>query len=281
MFEPKHDITMKAFVLILSFILCSSLSAQKGKIYLSNWHENGNAEMNLPSDKFSYFEKGKFYYFLSNDNNNIYIDIKIEDAGVQNRILKEGLIVWINMDGKSTKKMGVRYPIGSQNSGIRGGSNMPEIRLNSSGSLATPISQANTIELIGFTNEEKRRFPSNNTDSFSGSIKYDNEGILHYKMIMPVTKLPVINSKEGDGILPFTFGFEYGGIVDQRKGPGGSPIASPSSDVSGSRGGSRGGGRSGGGMSGGSGQVRSSTTTQPEKPSVQLWVKNIKLATDK
>ena len=91
-------------------------------MYLSRWH-NGGTELKIPSDKYSYFKKGKLYYFFSNDIDNIYVDMKIDDPGVQTRILKQGLTVWINMDGKQIKKMGIRFPIGSQHSG---GRNKPE-----------------------------------------------------------------------------------------------------------------------------------------------------------
>jgi hypothetical protein len=278
---------MKIFTILISFFFCINLNAQKEKLFLSSWHENGNAELNIPSDKYSYFEKGKIYYFLSNDNDNIYIDIKIEDPGVQNRILKQGLTVWIKMDRKPAKKMGIRFPIGSQNSESRNKPNLIGNNTNADGSLVTPLSLANTIELISFTNEEARRFPSDNADNFRGSVKYDNEGTLHYKMIMPIAKLPVRNSKDGDGAMPFTFGIEYG-VLPVMNSPRGIVAQPPSSGPpsGGSRGGSPGGGRSGGGAPGGRGQGMGtpgagSATSQNTIPPVLLWIKNIKLATDK
>jgi len=225
---------MKIYALILALITCPNLNAQKGKLFLSIWNEDGNTELKIPSDKYFYYGKGKLYYFLSNDNNNIYVDLKIEDDGVKNRILKQGLTVWINMDSKLTKKMGIRFPVGSQNSGGQNNLNLPYYNLNTDGSLVTLLSLANTIELIGFTNEEARRFPAYNADSFRGSVQCDNEGTLHYKMLLPIAKLPVRNSKDRDGAMPFTFGIEYG-----------------------------------------------PAKAQTGFPPVLLWIKNIKLATDK
>jgi hypothetical protein len=276
---------MKILTIILSLVVCTTLNAQKGKIFISSWQENADEETNIPPDKYSFYEKGKYYYHISNNEDFIYLKIKVEDPGVQNRILKEGLTVWINMDSKSTKKMGIRYPVGTQNSSSRGGPNIPEVKLNPDGTIATPVSQANTIELIGFTNEDKRRFPSDNYDSFRGSVGYDKEGILQYKMVMPVEKLPVRNTKEGNGALPFTIGIEYGTVIVM-KGPGGT-LSSPQSLEPPPRGGG-GGGRGGGGArpGGGSGtssvgQTRTPVQTNHPAPTVILWVKNITLATDK
>ena len=67
------------------------------------------------------------------------------------------------MDDKTVKKMGIRFPIGSQNQAGRNNNSFAESKINPDGTLATPLSLANTIELIGFISEEERRFPSDNT----------------------------------------------------------------------------------------------------------------------
>jgi len=266
---------MKTPVLILSLIVCAGLNAQKGSLNLSKWHVNDE----IKASDYQSIKKAKLYFFISNDYDNIYIDLKVEDPGIQNRILKEGLTIWINMDGKSAKKMGIRFPIGSKNQAGR----IPN------SNFSTPLSLANTIELIGFTNEEVRHFPSENSDNFRGKVKYDNEGTLYYKMLMPIAKLPIRNSKKGDGAMPFTLGIEYGFLPSTGK-PGNrvSPTAPLESQPGGSRGGASGGGRSrGGGRTGRGGDVPASaagTTSTPYQPVITpilQWIKDIKLATSK
>lgn len=147
---------------------------------------------------------------MTNDNDNIYIDLKIEDPKSQEMILRKGLILWIDMEGKSLKKMGVRYPLGSQNQGSYNITGKSETAKKSEPDGSSLLKMSNTIELIGFISEQERRFPSENPDNFRGSVKYDEDRSLHYKMVMPVAKLPVRNSKEGKGAMPFTLGIEYG-----------------------------------------------------------------------
>jgi hypothetical protein len=225
---------MNTFTLFISFFFCVNLNAQNGKLFLSIWNKNGNAELNVPSDEYSYLKKGKLYYFISNDNVNIYFDMKIEDPEAQTRILKQGFTIWVNMDNKLTKKMGIRFTTGSQNSEGRNKPNIPDNNLITDVSPVGLLSLASTIELIGFKSEEARRFPADNSDNFRVTVRYSNEGILHFRMTMPIAKLPIRNSKDGDGAMPFTFGIEYG-----------------------------------------------PTIAQPSFPPVLLWIKNIKLATDK
>jgi hypothetical protein len=196
---------MKKAFLLLTLILCLNANAQKGNLYLSNWLESRN-DITIPLSKYICNNKGKLCYFFSNDNENFSCDILFNDINSIDRVLKEGMTVWIDMDGKQTKKMGVKFPLGAQ----------------LSGSTATLLSMANIIELIGFTRENERRFPSENADNCRGYVKIDEEGVLHYKMIIPITKLPVRNSKDASGAMPFNIGIEYG--VVQGSGSSKAPV---------------------------------------------------------
>lgn len=175
------------------------LNTQKESLNQVKWHSDDKVNM---SD-YTPVKKTGLYYYLSNDNENLYVDLRIENAVAQNMILSRGLIIWIDMEGKSKKIMGVRFPMGSQNQGTHYQASQPP-------NPASQISMANRIELIGFTNEQERHFPAENADNFSGYVRFDTKGILYYKMKMQIAKLPVRNSKEGKGAVPFTLGIEYG-----------------------------------------------------------------------
>ena len=200
---------MRLLITLFLFSFCISNNAQKGKLFISSWKENEDVGLSIPASSYTYLKKGKIYYSISNSNDNLFLDLKIEDTGVQDRILKQGLIVWINMERKLTKTMGVRFPIGSQYSGGRSEHNLPNTNIDTKGDPVTPLSLANMVELIGFISEETRRFPADNFDNFRGSVKYDDHGNLNYKMVMPIAKMPVRNSKEGYGAMPFALGIEY------------------------------------------------------------------------
>jgi len=271
---------MKSSLLILSIFLCVAVNAQKGNQNEIRWHSGDNAGK---SDYVS-IKKSGISYFLSNDNDNIYLDLRIEGTEVQNMIIRQGMVLWIDMEGKQRKKLGVRFPVGSQKQLAHSKSSQLELTTNPDGSPKTPLSMANTIELIGFTSELERHFPSENADNFSGTIKYDNDGVLCYKMRMPVMKLPIRNSKEGNGAMPFTIGLEYGFAAETGK-QGQAANRSASSDNPPA--GSRGGGRSGGSRSGRGGRM--SIGNLGNNPEIHesdagaelLWIKDIKLAASK
>jgi len=199
---------MKSLFLILSILLCSGIKAQNRNLNISRWHLSDKIE----SSDYQLIRKVRLYYFISNDYDNLYIDIKVDDPGVQQRILKEGLTLWIDMNGTEVKKMGIRFPLGSKNQTAHWKTDSIESNPEQDGSLTGLLAMANTIEITGFINEQQRRFPSENRDSFRGSVKFDEKRILHYKMIMPLAKLPVRNAKEGHSARPFNLGIEYGSL---------------------------------------------------------------------
>jgi hypothetical protein len=237
---------MKSSLFILAVLFCTGLFAQNGNTNLSRWHNNDKADV---SD-YQSVRKSGLYFYISNDNDNVYIDLKFENREAQSMILKQGMIIWINMDGKPGKIMGIRYPAGSQQQLNRNNKVQPDSDADQYSNPVTLLSMANTIELIGFISEQERRFPSQNADNFRGSVRYDG-GVLYYKMVMPIAKLPVRNSKEGNGAMPFTLGIEYGFSPDINK-PDGKAIAG-----------------------------RNTRDQQTVAGSEIHWIKNVKLATSK
>jgi len=197
---------------------------------MSSWHLSEKIE----SSDFMPVGKSGFYCLISNDIDNVYIDIKVEDRKIQNRILTEGLTIWLNMDGREEKKMGIRFPLGSQNQPGRKKTEHEESTQTRAESIENLLSMANTIEILGFISEQQRRFPSENRDSFRGSVKLEEGGKLYYKLIMPVAKLPLRNARDGHGAMPFILGIEYGSLPVTNKsgvnrGPAPSSIFHPGS----------------------------------------------------
>jgi hypothetical protein len=252
---------------------------------LSKWYKGDKVEL---SD-FKQVKRTGLYYTLSNDIDNLYIDLIVEERKDQNTILNNGLILWINMEEKAVRKMGIRYPMGSQNQGIRNKSFQAERDITPGNNAGNQLSLANTIEILGFIGERERHFPSDNTDNFRGWIKFDMEGKLHYRMIMPIVRLPIRNTRDGNGAMPFSLGIEYGFSSDARQ-TSKNTSPSPSYDY-----------KSDGARNGTNTKHKPGSTNRPDKNgkmsdenlgrnpknkniasgSELHWIKNIRLATSK
>lgn len=55
--------------------------------------------------------KSKFLYNLGNDNDNLYIRLKISDETAQQKICLFGLTVYLNPEGGKKGRLGLRYPL--------------------------------------------------------------------------------------------------------------------------------------------------------------------------
>jgi len=277
---------MKNTIIIVFLVLSTAINGQKSKPSPSVWNSSGKEESKIPLENFKYFNKSKIYYHLSNDNENIFLDMRIDDSQTQNKILKQGMTVWINSDNKQIMKCGLRFPIGTDHPVRQGpGQYGQEPQVTSSFGNISPVDQANRIELTGFTKEQRRIIPAKNEDNFQGSVHYDSEGVLIYKMIIPVSGIESDKNIQTD---PIALGIEIGGFSGQlRQGPPQSGASSQGFSEMPSGGGGRGGGRGGGGgrPSGGTGGSGFSgggaSPAQPGSAGTLIWIKDITLVTEK
>jgi hypothetical protein len=272
---------MRTLTITLGLLFCFNVFSQKGGESVCKWNGSGNEELNIPLESYQYFKKGMLYHYLSNDKENVYLDIRVIESVAKSKILKEGMTVWINMNDKQVKKDGIRFPLGTESLRGPGKQQARDIQ----GRLLSPVEQANTIQVIGFDGPFQF-IPANNTEGFRGSVHYDNEGVLIYRLILPITKLA---TRGTDITGPFAIGIEPGPFmpdISQMQQPG-----NPSGGMTGATGGAGGrgmgagpgGGRPGGGRSGGppsGGQMPSSMMQAPAKNAI-LWIKKISLASEK
>jgi hypothetical protein len=263
---------MRILTITFGLLFCINVFSQKGGESVCKWNGSGNKELNIPLESYQYFKKSMLYHYLSNDKENVYLDIRVIESIAKSKMLKEGMTVWINMDNKQIKKNGIRFPLGTENPR---GPGRQQAR-DAQGRLLSPVEQANTIQLIGFGGTFQF-LPANETEGFRGSVHYDNEGVLIYRLIIPITKL----TTGGTAITgPFAIAIEPGPFmpdINQIQKP-----ATPSEGMTGTMGGRPGGGRPGGGRSGGAppgGQMPASTVRAPAQNAI-LWIKKISLASE-
>jgi len=207
---------MRQFLLFVLILTSGIISGQGGKFIQSKWNIEGVPSTQVVNSGWMYQKQGKFYFNISNNEEKIFLKIRFEDPAVQVRVLVGGMKLWINMDNKTERNLGVHFPVGTINTGVQGRNSDTKVKSASEVSVLTALSKATTIELIGFKGEE-RRFQADNPDSFAGWVVVDNNGHLIYDLVLPVEKLPVRNAREGGGAMPFSFGIEYGSASEPGK----------------------------------------------------------------
>jgi len=271
---------MKSIFVFISLIFCTSVTAQKDKFYQCLWHKKDSDMFKTRHAEFEYSEKGKFLYCISNDSKNAYIDLEIGDKNVINQVLRSGLTVWINTDGKKSKKTGVKYPAGSPSTnkgnlpGRQGNQNPADMK---NGQTSPGVGAHDSLALIGFTKGEPVLIPNHETDNFQGSASVQKNSNLYYELIIPLAKISTAetSNKKKAKPIPLILGFSYESYGSNGMGgpPGGGMPP----------GGGGGGGRSGGGgmPPGGGGGMPSGGqfSGSPPTPTIVItWIEDIRFA---
>lgn len=264
---------MKAFVTCIALIVCVSANAQKEKNIVCKWRDASSESFTPATSDYVVAKKGVFLYCLSNDDKNIYVDVKVIESIEENRVLQMGMTLWINTDGKSRRETGIRYPVGAKYSKGQGGGGGSQT--NDLTTQITPLTQANTISLVGFKDVKPTKFPSSNTDNIRGTAKYDKDGNLLIAITIPMEKLPVAEKGSDKDVPAMNFAIEYGS-PPSGGGQSGGPSGGPSGNAAPPSG--SGGRPSGGGSRGGGAPPSMASGAQSAPDPVVFWIKDIKLA---
>jgi hypothetical protein len=280
----KYSLSMKTSALFLLMALSVGLNAQKEKSISCLWRESATQDMRSRVTEFIYSQKGQFYYYLSNDRENLYVDLRFFEKEIQNAVMRSGLTLWINMDGKKEKNVGIRYPLVTRNSerppssattgGITAGQAPGRNRNNQAPDL-------NILELVGFSESGPVQISASENNNVRGSIKYENDG-MWYEVVIPFNKMPQVAQKNKKNTI--TFGFEYvkpvaAGQYGGQGAPGGGGGGRSGGGAPGGGGGGR-GGAGGGGMPAG-GQGGAAPGGPASIPPQIIWITNITLASEK
>lgn len=191
---------MKKLLMIIPVVFCNILYGQSEKSYQCYWHETGTDVFVAHSTDFKYSENDMLYYRISNDRDNIYVDVKIFDDEIKQQVLSSGLTIWIDPEGKKLKKTGIVYPVrmpdqrnsistdvakSQETHDSQNFHNMYEHHdRRAPGNIADSLK--NSIRLLGFSDSGPVMVTSNENDNFKGSLRVrKEENMLFYKVIMP------------------------------------------------------------------------------------------------
>ena len=258
----KKPMYKKLFTLLSVCIIYLFTACTPKAMYQSAWQNtpvvaDGNAsEWRIPL-RF-YDSDTKLNYTLSNDNEKIYLCVRIVDELSQAKVIRNGLNIWFDTLAKKNKQCGILYPVPSLNAedNIDGGSsgggghhsgNHHGDKRSGGGDVDDVknkfLRQANQMQLIGFKKGIPDYLASDNEYGINVSINWDKNNIMIYEAVIPFKTFykPTLIAK--DSLRNFDFSMTIHGFPAPEK-----------KDDSGSSGGSGGGmGGSGGGMGGGGG----------------------------
>lgn len=142
-----------------------------------------------------YNAETKLNYALSNDKDNIYIAIRINNAVQQKKVLASGITLTFDPKGKKKSTFTVTFPIAQTNGAV--GANGPGSPANQDEALAVSLTKLRQIKVTGFPDIESDVMSTSNTYGFRVVMKYDNkDGNLFYEAAVPLKFFGSFNAEK-------------------------------------------------------------------------------------
>ncbi|MDB5025687.1 MAG: hypothetical protein JWP78_3442 [Mucilaginibacter sp.] len=231
-------------------------------------------------DSLRYYNKDKqLNYSLANDQDNLYMAIRINDRSEQIRVLKAGLTLSVDTRGKKKESFSITFPVGdlSQNDPAQPSDNLQGniTQEDRDELMKARLTKLREIRISGFKDIEGETITTSNTYGIQTAIDYDKDGYLVYEAAIPLKFFHADDLTKNE----WAFNFKINGITRPGQNKGGAEQDGPGrAGGGGGMGGGRGGrGGGGGGMGGGRGGQRmggGGTTDHSElSKSVDFWEK--------
>ena len=278
--------------IILFFSTCTTTTALK-----SNWQSkpvsiDGNAAEWFIPLRF-YDPETKLNYNITNDNENIYICLRIVDELVQAKVVRNGINIWLDTAAKKNKACGILFPVPDKNTddntgfGGTGAQGSKQIA-NLDNIKRRFLQTANQMQVTGFkVGTPDFLAATSNEYGINVSINWDVNSILIYEASIPFKtfykpKLMAKDSTKNIDISITIQGFPAPEKKDDGSNTANNSMAGASGGMGGANGGMGGRGMSGqqqgmnAGMNGGNTRnlrISSSAETNPLYETKSFWVK--------
>ena len=175
--------------IILFFSTCTTTALK------SNWQSkpvsiDGNAAEWFIPLRF-YDPETKLNYNITNDNENIYICLRIVDELAQAKVVRNGINIWLDTAAKKNKACGILFPVPDKNTddnaGFGGTGTQGSKQTTSLDNIKRRFLQtANQMQLTGFkTGTPDFLAATSNEYGINVSINWDVNNILIYEASIP------------------------------------------------------------------------------------------------
>jgi hypothetical protein len=159
----------------------------------------------------------KFSYNICSDNSSLFIRARVKDESVRRKLAVFGFTVWLDPNGKKKKKLGLKFPTGTEGLEKMEQANKAAERNMSSGQRADFqkevnryfISDVEILELIGLSDNPLTSTRSGITNGIKVAIGSDEEDAYVYEAQIPFKSFRLSKAS----IETLGVGFETGKYV--------------------------------------------------------------------
>lgn len=203
----------KSLLILIILLFFNTLSyTQKSLEARRHYKEILKDATENPLDFYLFDSNSQTFYFLSNNKDSLFVNLKFQDEQVQKRVLQSGLTLYFDFRKKFKKENSIQFPVQSnqpkEKKGGPPGKNEPG---NSIGMLKEMCLEKNELWITGFDEpqDEEIIVPADNPDGISGYLRFSDKDELLYQVAIPFEKIPEYSSGERG---PFSFMIESGSM---------------------------------------------------------------------
>lgn len=263
----------------LASISCAQNKAVPNKLQPPPANITIDGDLKDWGDSLRYYNQDKqLNYTLANDQQNLYMAIRINDRSEQIRILRAGLTLSIDTRGKKKESFTMTFPVGDQSAegktetaqDLQAGNS--DVRQEDRDELMrAKLTKLREIKVTGFKDIESETITTSNSYGFKVAIDYDKDGYLVYEAAIPLKFFHADDPEKNE----WAFNFKINGITrsGQNKDNGNHDGMTPGGGGAGFGGGGGGRGGRGGGRRMGGGSNNTAVDPSELTRSVDFWEK--------
>jgi hypothetical protein len=126
-----------------------------------------------PAEKFNADKGNRIQFAKDNDHETLFLALTISDRMMQQKIIQQGLNLYLDPKGKKKENRGVEFPV--------------------VGSNVNPAQSMTSMKLFGFSNEEVQNIKT--AETINIALAWDSSYIMHIEYNVPLKMIEGINGK--------------------------------------------------------------------------------------
>jgi len=175
-------------LILLPFIALIIFGCSSSNHLHSKWqNEKYSNPITISRLDYQYNSDFKLFYLITNDRENLFVHLKVDDRIVQKRLLLNGFTIWVDTMAKAKKHLGIKYQV-DQNKLIRKTTQLeyylPPDKYGNTQTIQSYFIKNTLQEFIGF-NEEL-----NKLDDIQFTLLQDSSQSMIFRATIPLKYIP-------------------------------------------------------------------------------------------
>ncbi len=212
-------------IILLAFFACAKTPVYQSA-YQSSEFKLSELNKDWEGNTYTSLEQG-MVYGLTNDENNLYVRLKIVSERNQRKILMNGLVLWFDTEGKSKKNIGFAFPLinekardeydltkrSADDEELR--RKLQSLQIESGKVNQRFVSESEAINVISKSGGVKETISTHrNSEGLNMMMYMDEYHVLYYEARIPLSKIFENYSTTAINEIPeFSYGFEIGELM--------------------------------------------------------------------